>query len=97
MPYIARKDRGVLDGTVYTLARQIETEGELNYVLSRLIHRIIEVPDFNYKQNFYLKYNSLNTIIGVLECVKQEFYRTVVAPYEDKKRAENGPVSSLDA
>lgn len=31
-----------------------------------------------------------------LGLVGAEFYRTVAAPYEDKKRKENGSVSSLD-
>jgi len=30
--------------------------------------------------------------MGVLECIKQEFYRRAVAPYEDKKKEENGDV-----
>lgn len=33
---------------------------------------------------------SLADVLGTLECVKLEFYRRVVAPYEDKKCAENG-------
>ena len=37
-------------------------------------------------------YHAYNEIIGVLECVKQEFYRRMVAPYEDKKCEENGDV-----
>jgi len=31
-------------------------------------------------------------MIGVLECVKQEFYRRKVAPYEDIKIIENGDI-----
>lgn len=31
-------------------------------------------------------------ILGVLSCVQQEFYRRVVAPYEDQKCRENGDV-----
>jgi hypothetical protein len=30
--------------------------------------------------------------MGVLECIKQEFYRSDIAPYEDQKRQANGPV-----
>jgi hypothetical protein len=32
----------------------------------------------------------------VLECAKLELYRMIAAPYEDKKRLANGPVSELD-
>ena len=31
-------------------------------------------------------------MIGALECCKQEYYRTVVGPYEDMKIDENGDV-----
>jgi len=30
--------------------------------------------------------------VGVLECAKMELYRRVAAPYEDKKKEENGDV-----
>lgn len=33
---------------------------------------------------------SLADVIGTIECVKLEFYRRVVAPYEDKKAEQNG-------
>lgn len=31
-------------------------------------------------------------VLGAVEAAKHEYYRQVVAPYEDKKRAENGNV-----
>lgn len=31
-------------------------------------------------------------IIGVLECVKQEFFRLIVSPYNEQSRFENGDV-----
>lgn len=64
---------------------KIETEGELNYVITKLCHI------FNSKFGM-LKYARLNTIIGVLECAKQEFYRRIISNYEDKKAKENGDV-----
>jgi len=39
-----------------------------------------------------VKYATLNTVIGVLECAKLELYRRVVADYEDQKCEENGDV-----
>lgn len=63
--------------------------GELNYAISFEIH--------NYLMNRGgINYTNLNEVIGVLECAKAEFLRTVVAPYEDKKRFENGSVSEFD-
>ena len=37
-------------------------------------------------------YATINDIIGALEGAKMEFYRRVVAPYEDEKIKENGDV-----
>lgn len=56
--------------------------GELNFVITKLCLQYMMTPS----------YSRLNEIIGVLECVKQEFYRRAAAPYEDKKIQENGDV-----
>ena len=37
-------------------------------------------------------YSKLAVITGVLENIKQEFYRRVGEPYEDKKIRENGDI-----
>ena len=37
-------------------------------------------------------YENFNAMIGALECCKQEYYRRIIAPYEDKKIEENGDV-----
>jgi hypothetical protein len=62
--------------------------GVYNYVFTRLMHKSL-VTVFNYEH--------LNAMIGMLECCKAELYRKVAAPYEDKKIAQNGSVSVLDA
>ena len=58
-----------------------EVDGELNYVVTRIV-----------KEVYPLRYFHLNKAIGVLECIKQEFYRRVAAPYEDEKIRESGDV-----
>ncbi len=58
-----------------------EVDGELNYVVTKLL-----------KEVYPLRYFHLNRAIGVLECIKQEFYRRVAAPYEDVKLEESGDV-----
>ena len=58
-----------------------EVDGELNYVVTKIL-----------KQIYPLRYFHINKAIGVLECVKLEFYRRVAAPYEDKKMKECGDV-----
>ncbi len=60
--------------------------GTLNYIITRLCDYWCR--DWQGESN-YAKYN---TVIGVLECVKQEFYRRQIAPYEDVKCEENGDV-----
>ena len=61
--------------------------GELNYVFSSLLDDFIEK---NRK-----KYNTLNSVIGVLECCKLELYRRIVSPYENEKIIENGDVFKM--
>lgn len=84
MPYIAKEKREDLYTEINLLNQDIETIGQLNYVITTLCLKFLQ-PE----QASYADYNQ---IIGVLECVKQEFYRRACAPYEDKKKEENGDV-----
>lgn len=81
MPYI--KDRMLHDITLgdYKAARE---PGVLNYQITSLCK--------DYWDDVGHRYQTINDIIGALECAKQEFYRRVVIPYEDKKIQENGDV-----
>jgi hypothetical protein len=84
MPYINQINREKLQPIVNVLEQTVLTDGELNYMITKLC-------------NIYLKYNTpnystMNNIIGVLECAKQEFYRKVCSPYEDQKSKDNGNV-----
>jgi hypothetical protein len=88
MPYIVDGKRLYLDDEINALARAIEAAsseegraGNLNYSITRLIDRLYD-----------RRYSEINDAVGVLECVKLEFYRRVAAPYEDKKCVENGDV-----
>lgn len=79
MPYIGKERRKAIEQ-----GEPPQTIGELNYVITQEVL-------------FYLKqkgisYNSINEIIGVLDCCKMEFYRRVGVPYEDKKIKDNGDV-----
>jgi len=89
MPYIKQSDRERYDVPILVLTNKLvgQSCGDLNYVLTKLIHQFVPAP---------LSYKSLNEVIGVLECAKLELFRKVVAPYEDIKRAETGSVSNLD-
>jgi len=88
MPYIKKEDRKKFDVKIADLAREIETEGELNYVITKICLRWL------YKHK--VCYSVLNSIIGVLFCVIQEFYRRIVSIYEDNKIEENGDVFDND-
>lgn len=77
MPYIPQENR---KGRVYAGEMSV---GELNYYLTRFLDTWLGDD---------ICYAKLMAVIGTLECVKQEFYRRVAAPYEDRKMAENGDV-----
>ena len=80
MPYIRESVRHAIDVNGEE-PRQI---GDLNYKITKLCKAWLYAQGES-----YATYNSL---IGVLECAKLEFYRRMVAPYEDQKIAENGDV-----
>jgi hypothetical protein len=96
MPYIPQERRepydyndetaSPIDQVAYEL-RACDDEdlpGELNYVVTYLITKIIK-----HKGEKYHRYNA---IIGALECCKQELYRRHIGPYEDKAIERNGDV-----
>ena len=81
MPYIQKRKK--FDIAIEELFRTINTAGELNYVITRLIDNFA---------GSNCSYEKLNTALGVLSAVDFEFKRRVVAPYENKKCEENGDV-----
>jgi hypothetical protein len=87
MPYIKMEDRGKYESVLEELITILKglpvesVDGELNYIVTKVL-----------KEIYPLRYFNLNRAIGVLECIKQEFYRRVAAPYEDIKIEENGDV-----
>ncbi len=78
MPYIPQDQREI------TRELGPTDVGHLNYNLSQQIDKYIAMVGLNYE--------SLNGIIGVLECMKLEVYRRIAAPYEDRKIEQNGEV-----
>ena len=88
MPYITKKDRikfeTSLSKILQSYIQEPFTTGELNYLITKIIHMYIEEKG--------LKYEYINDVIGVLECAKTEFERRVVGPYEEKKIKENGDI-----
>jgi len=82
MPYIKPERRAALDEQIRALSDRIDSRGELNYAITALL--LSEVRGLSYAE--------LSSLMGDIECVKQEFYRRVLAPYEDEKCRENGDV-----
>ena len=87
MPYIAREERPRLEPEIRALIEKLKAapaeqmDGQVNYVISRLLAGLYPPRYFNY-----------NRAMGVLSCVTQEFYRRSVAPYEDGKIREHGDI-----
>jgi len=94
MPYIEPEARTPINDAIDELLRShhVTHEGELNYAITRLCHKYLDVAGRNDK----LRYTHLNQIQGVLIGALLEFYAVVSRPYEDPKREENGPVSNYD-
>lgn len=91
MPYVKSNIRELHKDTVehFKILHAGKAEaGEINYIISSLCHSVLK------KQG--VCYNNINMLMGVLEAVKFELYRTIIADYEDTKRLENGVVSALD-
>jgi len=88
MPYITQEDRDRIQESVDCCPSQFgivaRSAGELNYVLTSIIVEYLEENG--------LSYATCNEIMGVLDCARQEFYRRVVTPYEDKAIKRNGDV-----
>ena len=82
MPYIKQEDRIFFDEKISFKNTAIQTPGELNYLLTKIVDHYISAHGKNY--------DSINDVIGVLECAKLELYRRIVAPYEDSKIQQNG-------
>lgn len=88
MPYIPQSFRPHFDEEINALIKKFhvcltdnQVDGTLNYVITRL-----------FKGLYRRRYKYMNRAIGVLECAKLEYYRRVMAPYEDEKIEENGDV-----
>jgi hypothetical protein len=56
--------------------------GDLNYCVSRIFAALMGKPS----------YQKIAILTGVLENIKQEFYRRVAEPYEDSKIVSNGDI-----
>jgi len=87
LPYIKESRRSKYEKILEELVKILKTlppeeiDGELNYVVSKILRDI-----------YPLRYFHINKAIGVLECIKLEYYRRVAAPYEDSKSEGAGDI-----
>ena len=86
MPYIKASKREALDDiveTIHHLPNNVQLKaGDLNYLITILCKSVLDFDGWNY--------TNINSVVGVLECVKLELYRRKAGPYEDEKAQENG-------
>jgi hypothetical protein len=97
MPYIKQDNRIILDRYINDLSEAISDKhsnedivkvmGDLNYTITRLCAKLIGKD---------VSYTKIGIITGVLENVKQEFYRRIAVPYEENKVVENGDVKEFE-
>lgn len=87
MPYIEPEDRKkyhlAVANVIHKLDRADWHPGHINFV----IYSILKAA---WIRN--ASYTNGNKLLGVLDGVGKEFYRRLLAPYEDEKMDENGDV-----
>jgi len=81
MPYVRIERKKALDPLIQSLAEQVTNPGDMAYVVTRLM--VAQTPPEP-------RYADLCTVYGNILLTAQEFWRRVVAPYENKKWLENG-------
>jgi len=82
MPYIKQDRRKAMDSIVRKMEYcEVKADGDLNYMLYKYCKEMID-PSYNNYKNF----------CGELRQCATEIERRILAPYEDKKRQENGDV-----
>lgn len=100
MPYITQDRRKLLDPSVEALQKKLGElsprstgkapkgmEGDLNYVISRLIGAAF-LND--------TRYHTIARVTGVLDNVKAEFYRRLGVPYENEAIEKNGDIPEFE-
>ena len=96
MPYIDEEERLELDTQIDNMILAIRDNktnlnnphdfsiylGRINYCFSRIIYGVMRD----------VSYRNIAMVTGVLENIKQEYYRRIAEPYEDIKIRQNGDI-----
>ena len=85
MPYITQEERLKVNPEIDRMVDLIQQNnwnvGLINYIFSTILWTWFkQVPS----------YPTINGIVGVLGCVKDEFYKRIASPYENIKKEING-------
>lgn len=94
MPYIRKEERERYDGVIDKITSLLLDKfpgdnhrhfqvGDLNYIISSIVWELFDANP---------SYTRGNELVGVIECVKQEFIRRRLNSYEDLKISENGDI-----
>ena len=84
MPYIKFSQRDKFNKHIVELVNNLETMGELSYIIYYLI--------LNFMKKHVISYEIMQNIVGCLECTKSEFIRRNLVPYENEKKIKNGDI-----
>jgi hypothetical protein len=86
MPYIPKENREKVEKVLESFKELLSSSslgpGDMNYIITSMFDSYIKE----------LNYSNINQAIGIIECVKLEFYRRIASIYEDVKLEENGDV-----
>lgn len=82
MPYITQEERAEYGPALHALDVLLtgKPKGHLTYVLYVITRRFVQEE----------RYTSLSEARSALQDASDEFYRAVLAPYEEKQRGQNG-------
>ena len=90
MPYIKKEDREKYDAEIDSIISKLSEQnsdsvkGHHNYIMFTLALKLARERG--------IRYHTLQDIMGTFECCKEEFYRRIVAPYEDNAIMRNGDI-----
>jgi hypothetical protein len=88
VPYIKPEERAKIQVAAEALAALCDSPGQLNYGITVALHAVL--------MRLGKGYSNAASLVAALECAKMEFYRRVMAPYEDMKTRQNGDVVLSD-
>jgi hypothetical protein len=84
MPYIQQYRRLDMEKHLLELYKKIDTKGDLCYAVYWLMKSFAEYQG--------ISFDKASNALSAADCARFEFYRRVLAPYEDQKIQENGDI-----